>query len=191
MNCSKKRFNVDSPSFTPSVLSTNGSPVAKKATTISPKAASAAPFQPKTAVFRMSCFISGSDTGVQVTKQAQGSNPGTPAVGQENALPEWTVAEVQEFVPQGLDTHTVRYFGENPRIAPSRLISSHEPINSEPVLPTAWHICIFFSACQLSCYVACIFSSSFFYHFMSGLHFTRIIIFCSSLLKLYGLLDLY
>ncbi|KAK9852001.1 hypothetical protein MYU51_008955 [Penicillium brevicompactum] len=43
---SKKRFNVDSPSFTPSSLSGNGAP--KKSTAISPKAVSAAPFQPRT-----------------------------------------------------------------------------------------------------------------------------------------------
>ncbi|KAJ5274665.1 Zinc finger CCCH-type [Penicillium chrysogenum] len=45
---SKKRFNVDSPSFTPSLLSGNGVSAPKKSTAISPKAASAAPFQPRT-----------------------------------------------------------------------------------------------------------------------------------------------
>ncbi|KAJ5294917.1 hypothetical protein N7508_009738 [Penicillium antarcticum] len=44
---SKKRFNVDSPSFTPSLLSGNGVAGPKKSTAISPKAASAAPFQPR------------------------------------------------------------------------------------------------------------------------------------------------
>ncbi|CBF88820.1 uncharacterized protein ANIA_10121 [Aspergillus nidulans FGSC A4] len=54
-NASKKRFNVDSPSFTPSLLPSNGSsPTSsssslKKSSTISPKAANAAPFQPRTA----------------------------------------------------------------------------------------------------------------------------------------------
>ncbi|EAA65411.1 hypothetical protein AN0769.2 [Aspergillus nidulans FGSC A4] len=54
-SASKKRFNVDSPSFTPSLLPSNGSsPTSsssslKKSSTISPKAANAAPFQPRTA----------------------------------------------------------------------------------------------------------------------------------------------
>lgn len=46
----KKRFNVDSPSFTPAAqngatLAVNGTPT--KALGLSPKAASAAPFKPK------------------------------------------------------------------------------------------------------------------------------------------------
>ena len=44
MSSTKKRFNVDSPSFTPS-LTVNGS--GTKASGLSPKAASAAPFKPK------------------------------------------------------------------------------------------------------------------------------------------------
>ncbi|KAJ5819366.1 PAB-dependent poly(A)-specific ribonuclease subunit 3 [Penicillium riverlandense] len=71
----KKRFNVDSPSFTPSLLSGNGASTPKRST-ISPKAANAAPFQPRTAA--------------------------SPA-RQDTATPDWTVAEVQEFVPQGFD----------------------------------------------------------------------------------------
>ncbi|KAJ5624866.1 PAN2-PAN3 deadenylation complex subunit PAN3 [Penicillium lagena] len=71
----KKRFNVDSPSFTPSLLSGNGASTPKKST-ISPKAANAAPFQPRTAA--------------------------SPA-RHETATPDWTVADVQEFVPQGFD----------------------------------------------------------------------------------------
>lgn len=50
----KKMLNVDSPSFTPSFLSPNGSnavPV-KKPAGISPKAASAAPFMPKAIITR-------------------------------------------------------------------------------------------------------------------------------------------
>ncbi|KAL2863761.1 PAN-complex poly(A)-binding subunit PAN3 [Aspergillus lucknowensis] len=88
----KKRFNVDSPSFTPSLLPSNGSsPTSsssslKKASTISPKAANAAPFQPRTVSSR--------------------SNASTPGPRQETMAPEWSVAEVQEFVPQGFEpTH--------------------------------------------------------------------------------------
>ncbi|KAL8705577.1 MAG: hypothetical protein Q9201_001318 [Fulgogasparrea decipioides] len=43
----KKRFNVDSPSFTPSSLAVNGTQAKPKSTGISPKFASAAPFKPK------------------------------------------------------------------------------------------------------------------------------------------------
>jgi PAB-dependent poly(A)-specific ribonuclease subunit 3 len=76
----KKRFNVDSPSFTPSLLSGNGTSAPKKSTTISPKAVSAAPFQPR---------VSASSR----------SNTSTPTARQEA---DWTV-DVQEFVPQGFE----------------------------------------------------------------------------------------
>lgn len=33
-----------------------------------------------------------------------GSNAGTPPVAQESATPDWTAADVTEFVPQGFDT---------------------------------------------------------------------------------------
>lgn len=59
IDSSKKRLNVDSPSFTPSHLAANGSSAPKKPTSsISPKAASAAPFQPKSLNSRMpSCLV--------------------------------------------------------------------------------------------------------------------------------------
>ncbi|KAJ5430698.1 Zinc finger CCCH-type [Penicillium cf. griseofulvum] len=79
---SKKRFNVDSPSFTPSLLSGNGVSAPKKSTAISPKAASAAPFQPRTTSSR--------------------SNTSTPTTRSE-AVQDWAVADVQEFVPQGFE----------------------------------------------------------------------------------------
>lgn len=53
---SKKGLNVDSPSFTPSLLSTNDTS-SKKTTTISPKAASAAPFLPKSVTSRMRVLL--------------------------------------------------------------------------------------------------------------------------------------
>ncbi|GAB1212403.1 PAB-dependent poly(A)-specific ribonuclease subunit 3 [Aspergillus terreus] len=87
---SKRRLNVDSPSFTPSLLSSNGSSptsssaTLKKTTTISPKAANAAPFQPRGISSR--------------------SNASTPSARAESAAPDWSVAEVQEFVPQGFET---------------------------------------------------------------------------------------
>ncbi|CAG8008654.1 unnamed protein product [Penicillium salamii] len=78
---SKKRFNVDSPSFTPSLLSGNGVSAPKKSTALSPKAVSAAPFQPRTSTR---------------------SNTSTPS-GRSEATQDWTVADVQEFIPQSFD----------------------------------------------------------------------------------------
>jgi hypothetical protein len=67
--------NGSSPTSTPATT--------KKMTTISPKAANAAPFQPRSVVSR--------------------SNASTPGLRQDTVTPDWTVAEVQEFVPQGFD----------------------------------------------------------------------------------------
>ena len=44
----KKRFNVASPSFTPSSLAVNGNHATAKTLGLSPKAANAAPFKPRT-----------------------------------------------------------------------------------------------------------------------------------------------
>jgi PAB-dependent poly(A)-specific ribonuclease subunit 3 len=49
---SRKGLNVDSPSFTPSLLHATDVPTTKKTTTISPKAVSAAPFLPKSVISR-------------------------------------------------------------------------------------------------------------------------------------------
>ncbi|KAK2747747.1 PAB-dependent poly(A)-specific ribonuclease subunit 3 [Myotisia sp. PD_48] len=81
----RKRLNVESPSFTPSTTPLNG--VAKKPATISPKAASAAPFLPKGAIARANA----------TTQQAR----------QEISTPDWSVTEVQDFVPQRFDTNQV------------------------------------------------------------------------------------
>ncbi|TPX19294.1 PAB-dependent poly(A)-specific ribonuclease subunit 3 [Coccidioides immitis] len=84
---SKKRFNVDSPSFTPSATPLNGSSGLKKSATISPKAANAAPFLPKGVLSR--------------------SNAATPQSQPETSTPEWSIGEIQDFVPQGFDTSHV------------------------------------------------------------------------------------
>ncbi|KAJ5131207.1 Zinc finger CCCH-type [Penicillium bovifimosum] len=94
---SKKRFNVDSPSFTPSLLSGAGVQAPKKSTAISPKAANAAPFQPRTTSSR--------------------SNTGTPT-GRSDPVPDWAVADVQEFVPQGFE-HAVSRPYLLPRVYPT------------------------------------------------------------------------
>ncbi|ETN46163.1 uncharacterized protein HMPREF1541_00347 [Cyphellophora europaea CBS 101466] len=80
----KKALNVDSPSFTPSHLSPNvpaGGAVTtpKKLPSISPKAASAAPFMPKAIISR--------------------SSNATP-FRQDSRTPDWHVSEVQEFIPR-------------------------------------------------------------------------------------------
>ncbi|EED21333.1 poly(A)-binding protein-dependent poly(A) ribonuclease, putative [Talaromyces stipitatus ATCC 10500] len=74
----RKGLNVDSPSFTPTTLAANGS-TPKKQNTISPKAVSAAPFLPK-----------GPSSSAQSARSDAGSS-------------EWSVAEIQDFVPQGFD----------------------------------------------------------------------------------------
>ncbi|KAJ9300554.1 hypothetical protein DTO271G3_1718 [Paecilomyces variotii] len=86
-NGSKKRLNVDSPSFTPSLLAANGTSTTKKTTTISPKAANAAPFLPKSVASR--------------------SNTNSPSIRQDAATPDWSVAEIQDFVPHGFDATQV------------------------------------------------------------------------------------
>ncbi|MCJ1409726.1 PAB-dependent poly(A)-specific ribonuclease subunit 3 [Ptychographa xylographoides] len=83
----KKKFNIDSPSFTPTLLNSsltslavNGSAI--KPTGLSPKAANAAPFKPKGL---------GSETGAYPKKQY---NP---------TAPDWQLGpspDVQEFLPQ-------------------------------------------------------------------------------------------
>ncbi|KKK21253.1 hypothetical protein P175DRAFT_0499579 [Aspergillus ochraceoroseus IBT 24754] len=114
----KKRLNVDSPSFTPSLLPSNGSSsptistsTMKKNTTISPKAASAAPFQPRNISSR--------------------SGTSTPAARQDAMAPDWSVADVQEFVPQGFDSsHMSPLHGNgNPSVAST---SAYDPFVTTP-----------------------------------------------------------
>ncbi|RVX72570.1 hypothetical protein B0A52_03966 [Exophiala mesophila] len=77
----KKMLNVDSPSFTPSFLSPNGSNAitVKKPAGISPKAASAAPFMPKAIITRPS---------------------NTTPLRQDARTPDWVLSDLQEFVPR-------------------------------------------------------------------------------------------
>ncbi|PWY64038.1 PAB-dependent poly(A)-specific ribonuclease subunit pan3 [Aspergillus heteromorphus CBS 117.55] len=113
----KKRLNVDSPSFTPSILSSNGSSpttssaTMKKMATISPKAANAAPFQPRSISSR--------------------SNSSTPTTRPGTMTPDWSVAEVQEFVPQGFDTsHMASLQGNGSAGVPST--SAFDPFVTAP-----------------------------------------------------------
>lgn len=106
MENSKKRFNVDSPSFTPSLLSGNGTSVPKKSTAISPKAVSAAPFQPRVSASSRRITPWPHRIRLSLTDD-KGSNTSTPTARQEA---DWTVADVQEFVPQGFEgAHVVSW----------------------------------------------------------------------------------
>ncbi|KAI4205976.1 MAG: hypothetical protein LQ346_001355 [Caloplaca aetnensis] len=85
-----KRFNVDSPSFTPSSLAVhaNGNQSTPKSTGISPKFASAAPFKPKGLVSRPA------STAPSNASSSKGYNPNAP---------EWNIPDAQEFLPQTLN----------------------------------------------------------------------------------------
>ncbi|KAL8733118.1 MAG: hypothetical protein Q9166_002310 [cf. Caloplaca sp. 2 TL-2023] len=82
----KKRFNVDSPSFTPASLAINGNQAKSKVTGISPKFANAAPFKPKGAA---------TSTAPSSTSLAKGYNPNAP---------EWTAPDAQEFLPSSFNS---------------------------------------------------------------------------------------
>ncbi|KAF2849111.1 PAB-dependent poly(A)-specific ribonuclease subunit PAN3 [Plenodomus tracheiphilus IPT5] len=78
----KKRFNVDSPSFTPLQTATNGSVTpSSRSAAISPKAANAAVFTPK----------------------SQRSAVSTPHMHTKEPAIEWHAQDFQEFVPQSFE----------------------------------------------------------------------------------------
>ncbi|KAF1844162.1 uncharacterized protein K460DRAFT_408463 [Cucurbitaria berberidis CBS 394.84] len=82
----RKRFNVDSPSFTPLQASTNGSVTpSSRSAAISPKAANAAVFTPK----------------------SQRSTVSTPQLHAKEPAIEWPAQDFQEFVPQVFDSQMV------------------------------------------------------------------------------------
>lgn len=100
----KKSFNVDSPSFRPSFLSAIDSLNAngKKSTGISPKAANAAPFLPKSAAISSKPVPDGNaqPSVFMLTTLS--------VVGADTSTPEWTM-DVQEFIPQSYNSsHMVR-----------------------------------------------------------------------------------
>ncbi|KAF2466335.1 uncharacterized protein BDR25DRAFT_237318 [Lindgomyces ingoldianus] len=104
----KKRFNVDSPSFTPLQASTNGSltPSSRNAA-ISPKAANAAVFTPK----------------------SQRSTASTPSLHTKEPALEWHQQEFQEFVPQTYESQMV-----DPNTSTSVL--GYDPFNASSTIPT-------------------------------------------------------
>lgn len=101
----KKRFNVDSPSFTPLQPNTNGTvtPSARGAA-ISPKAANAAIFTPKSQRSSESAYQS-MTAGSNELNPAATSTPG--AHGKEATL-DWHSQDFQEFVPQNFEGQLVR-----------------------------------------------------------------------------------
>ncbi|KAL9088648.1 MAG: hypothetical protein Q9159_002984 [Coniocarpon cinnabarinum] len=95
VDSAKKRLNVDSPSFTPAVPNTSGP--ANKASGFSPRAASAAPFQPKNAksdVHHQSTFIANMHISAHEALA-------TPPVISRHQSSEWSNPGIPEFVPQG------------------------------------------------------------------------------------------
>ncbi|KKY20858.1 putative pab-dependent polyspecific ribonuclease subunit pan3 [Phaeomoniella chlamydospora] len=125
----RKGLNVDSPSFTPSLLSVNGANSGKKSTTISPKAASAAVFMPKSIASRSS----------------------TPVARQENAANDWSVADVPDFVPQTFES--VEMTQHNPLQGPNNsfdpFLSNNNPLNPSANLSQQLHQTTFHDAAQL------------------------------------------
>ncbi|OAX81999.1 PAB-dependent poly(A)-specific ribonuclease subunit PAN3 [Emergomyces africanus] len=82
---SKKRLNVDSPSFTPSIPNGSGGAKNPQPQPPSPRRLRA---QPR-------------------------SNASTPPIRQDTSTPEWFVADIPDFVPQGFDTGQVDTFQGN------------------------------------------------------------------------------
>ncbi|KAF2119944.1 PAB-dependent poly(A)-specific ribonuclease subunit PAN3 [Lophiotrema nucula] len=105
----KKRFNVDSPSFTPLQPSTNGSLApSSRSAAISPKAANAAVFTPK----------------------SQRSTASTPNLQAKEPALEWHhQQEYQEFVPQNFENTMV-----DPNASASVL--GYDPFNTSSAIPT-------------------------------------------------------
>ncbi|KAF2197786.1 PAB-dependent poly(A)-specific ribonuclease subunit PAN3 [Delitschia confertaspora ATCC 74209] len=104
----KKRFNVESPSFTPLQASTNGSltPSSRNAA-ISPKAANAAIFTPK----------------------SQRSTASTPSLHTKEPALDWHQQEFQEFIPQTFDGQMV-----DPNASASVL--NYDPFNPSTTVST-------------------------------------------------------
>ncbi|KAF2259909.1 hypothetical protein CC78DRAFT_536747 [Lojkania enalia] len=104
----KKRFNVDSPSFTPLQASTNGSLTpSSRSAAISPKAANAAVFTPK----------------------SQRSTTSTPSLHTKEPALDWHQQDYQEFVPQTFDSQMV-----DPSASASVL--GYDPFNAPSTIPT-------------------------------------------------------
>ncbi|UPX16658.1 PAB-dependent poly(A)-specific ribonuclease subunit 3 [Ascochyta rabiei] len=104
----KKRFNVDSPSFTPLQASTNGSVTpSSRSAAISPKAANAAVFTPK----------------------SQRSAVSTPSLHTKEPSTEWQAQDFQEFVPQTFE-------GQLVDAASSTSVLGYDPFNTSSGIST-------------------------------------------------------
>ena len=105
----KKRFNVDSPSFTPSSLAVNGTSAPSKTIGLSPRTASAAPFKPKSLTPGMECHpskIQNELTMNTASSVASFSSSSNLKSYNPNA-PDWVGPEVQEFLPQSFNSLSV------------------------------------------------------------------------------------
>ena len=108
-NRMKKRLNVDSPSFTPSsTLAPNGGTSTPKSSGLSPRAASAAPFKPKSVT--PSGWKNHSEelqlSGETASSVASFSGSSTSKPYNPNA-PDWIGGETQEFLPQSFNNLSV------------------------------------------------------------------------------------
>ncbi|KAI1552085.1 PABP-dependent poly A nuclease 3 [Pyrenophora tritici-repentis] len=111
----KKRFNVDSPSFTPLQASTNGSVTpSSRSAAISPKAANAAVFTPK----------------------SQRSTVTTPHMHAKEPAIDWHTQDFQEFVPQNFESQQMvdPNVGYDPFSTPTNISSMAGPSHQPPTI---------------------------------------------------------
>ena len=106
----KKRFNVDSPSFTPAALAPNGTTPPSKTPGLSPRTASAAPFKPKS-------LTPGKLRNVQSDREAKfcvassvASFSSSSATKSYNpSAPDWVGSGTPEFLPQNFSSVNVSF----------------------------------------------------------------------------------
>ncbi|KAI9847420.1 MAG: PAB-dependent poly(A)-specific ribonuclease subunit 3 [Thelocarpon superellum] len=109
----RERLNVDSPTFTPSSIASTSRSVTPKNSTISPRAASAAPFTPKS------------------IHASLGTSPASVRADVET--PEWNTPDIPEFVPQTFhslpmaDPSSSTFYGHTPTSVPTPLPAGDPP----------------------------------------------------------------
>ncbi|KAF6238459.1 hypothetical protein HO173_003426 [Letharia columbiana] len=116
----KKRFNIASPSFTPSSLAVNGNHATPKTLGLSPKAANAAPFKPRTLTPAPSVASSSVSSTTASLKQY---NPNAP---------DWIAPDAQEFLPQAYNSGE-----QNAEYSQSNHFDSYPPSQVANAVPNA------------------------------------------------------
>ena len=97
----KKRFNVDSPSFTPSSLAPNGNTATSKAPGLSPRAANAAPFLPKSLTpGKIPVLRARRQAEIYTASSVASFSSSTAPKTYNPAAPDWIGSETPEFLPQ-------------------------------------------------------------------------------------------